>query len=199
MYRAGLARRSSAQQTARMAMQSISQPWRDLDQDDRDDWAAFAADPAQEQTNPLGQAYYLSGWQWFAKINQRLLAAGEALRTTYPPDAYPVAPTMDTPTFAEVSGNPKLELLYPWLEFDGYWLIAFASFLPLSAQETIQRKRRLLAATDSPGNDAEDLTAALLAAFATPAAGARVTLTTYRQTAQGMRSDPVVQSATYTV
>lgn len=46
--------------------------WRSLTAGQRTDWATFAADPAQEQTNSLGESYYLSGYHWFVKCNTRL-------------------------------------------------------------------------------------------------------------------------------
>lgn len=43
--------------------------WQALSGAQRTAWDAFAALAGQEQTNALGEAYYLSGWQWFAKLN----------------------------------------------------------------------------------------------------------------------------------
>jgi hypothetical protein len=43
--------------------------WRALTAGERADWDTFAALPGQAQTNALGETYYLSGWQWYCKLN----------------------------------------------------------------------------------------------------------------------------------
>lgn len=58
------------QSTARARFASLKFQWQALTPSERTDWDDFAALPGQELTNPLGDAYYLSGWQWFTKINQ---------------------------------------------------------------------------------------------------------------------------------
>lgn len=43
--------------------------WLGITDSQRSDWNDYAALPAQQQTDSLGNNYYLSGFQWFAKCN----------------------------------------------------------------------------------------------------------------------------------
>ena len=60
----------------------------------RADWDTFAALPAQELTNSLGQAYYATGCNWFTKCNVRVLRHGGAAFTAVPVVPRPAAPTI---------------------------------------------------------------------------------------------------------
>lgn len=60
---------TTKQRNARAPFSGFASVWRSLSGAQRTAWASFAADPAQEQTNSLGDGYYLSGWQWFCKLN----------------------------------------------------------------------------------------------------------------------------------
>lgn len=66
--------------------------WAALTEGQRDDWRSFAADPAQELTNSLGEAYYASGFNWYCKCNVRLLRTGRATVDDIPTQARPAAP-----------------------------------------------------------------------------------------------------------
>ena len=69
--------------------------WRSLSDAERTDWDDWAELGDQELTDSLGQAYYISGWLWFVKINIRLLRANRATRTAPPVLSQPSAPTID--------------------------------------------------------------------------------------------------------
>jgi hypothetical protein len=60
---------TARQAVQRAAFAAFRNPWRALSPSERADWNTFAADPAQEQLNVLGESYYLSGWQWFCRVN----------------------------------------------------------------------------------------------------------------------------------
>jgi len=66
--------------------------WNNLTSTQRGAWDTWAADPAQEKTNPLGEAYYLSGWQSYVSINLRLIFFLRGLRTAPPTSTQPTAP-----------------------------------------------------------------------------------------------------------
>ena len=68
--------------------------WSALTPTQRSDWADFAALAAQELTDSLGQAYYVSGWLWFVKCNIRLLRVGRTPIQDIPTIARPAAPTI---------------------------------------------------------------------------------------------------------
>jgi len=71
--------------------------------EDWDDWAALAA---QELENSLGEAYYASGFNWFTKLNVRVIRHGGSAFTAVPVIPRPAAPDITElricPTGSEV-------------------------------------------------------------------------------------------------
>jgi len=56
----------------RTAFACLPELWRSTSPAQRAAWAVYAAAPAQEKTNSLGQKYYLTNYQWFVALNTRL-------------------------------------------------------------------------------------------------------------------------------
>lgn len=69
--------------------------WNDMTDVQRAAWRTFAADPAQEMTNSLGEAYYASGFNWYTRCNVRLARQGLPPEVPVPTQARPAAPTID--------------------------------------------------------------------------------------------------------
>lgn len=87
--------RTDGQAAERGFLSRMPALWAALTDAQRADWRTFAADPAQEKTNSLGEAYYASGYNWFCQCNVSLLRVGRATITTFPTQAQPAAPTID--------------------------------------------------------------------------------------------------------
>lgn len=87
--------RSPNQQTERAYLSRMPGLWRALSDAQRAAWDTFAALPAQELFNPLGESYYASGFGWFCKCNVRLLRMARATIQAVPTQARPAAPTID--------------------------------------------------------------------------------------------------------
>lgn len=88
--------RSTLQNAHRNTLATHATGWRNLAQADRDDWDDYADDPAQELTNSLGETYFVSGFNWYVRINTHLSGAGAAARTAAPTLTRPVAPIQAT-------------------------------------------------------------------------------------------------------
>jgi len=86
--------RTPKQSTERGYLARMPGLWSALTDAQRAAWRTFAADPAQELTNPLGEAYFASGFNWFCKCNIRLLRVARATITAVPTQARPAAPTI---------------------------------------------------------------------------------------------------------
>lgn len=89
---------SALQSDQRGRLGALASAWRDLTQGQRDDWIVYAALPAQDRTNTLGETFSASGFNWFVKINDQLESAGEARRDLSPTLTRPVAPILDEPS-----------------------------------------------------------------------------------------------------
>lgn len=76
-------------------MGQMPELWRALTGAQQAAWDVFAALAAQELTNSLGEAYYISGYGWFCKCNLRLLRVARTPIVPVPTQARPAPPTID--------------------------------------------------------------------------------------------------------
>ncbi|KKN23251.1 hypothetical protein LCGC14_0906960 [marine sediment metagenome] len=121
--------RTSRQTIQRGLMTTHSAPWLALTQAQRDDWDTYAADPAQEFTNSLGEAYYGSGYNWYCRINTHLLLSGRARRAVFPAAAAPAAPTLSTAySYEPISVDFHNRITYPQFEFSNHDVIVRVAF-----------------------------------------------------------------------
>lgn len=98
--------RTNPQSLHRNALSTWAAKWRTLSSSDQADWDTYAADPAQEKTNSLGEPYYVSGFAWYVTINLALHQAGAAERDTFPTLTRPSAPVVqDTRLFQTGAGS----------------------------------------------------------------------------------------------
>lgn len=69
--------------------------WTALDPGQKAAWDAFAAAPAQELFNSLGDSYFASGYNWFCKCNLRIFRCARTPIPDPPVQARPAGPTID--------------------------------------------------------------------------------------------------------
>ena len=86
--------------------------WHALAQALRDAWDVWADLPAQELTNPLGETYKISGFNWFIKINIQLLLFPRPIRTAVPTQSRPTIPTI-TNMFVRTGDVLDSTITYP--------------------------------------------------------------------------------------
>lgn len=84
-------------QTAqRRTLSTIPALWNALNGAEQLAWDTFAALPAQDRTNPLGETFSASGYNWFTICNTRLINMGRPPITATPIIARPASPTIST-------------------------------------------------------------------------------------------------------
>lgn len=119
--------RTPDQTANRSDLARISQIWQGIDPADQADWDTYAALPAQELTNPLGEPYYISGFLWFCRLAMNRVYMGLP-----PSESAPVAVVFPAPTistFSAVSGPAgAVTITYPQDEFAGKYML-IQSFL----------------------------------------------------------------------
>lgn len=92
-------------QTAQQALiATFAGMWSRLSYSDQGDWTALAASPPEVDRNSLGLQYFLTGLQWFTRVNTRLYLAGEPTSDTPPIGAAPSPPT--SVSIAAAAGPP---------------------------------------------------------------------------------------------
>lgn len=86
--------RTLAQTQQRANLVQFAQNWKNLTAAQRTAWDAYATDPAQEKTNSLGEAYYISGFAWYVALSNNLKRAGLAAIDAAPTGAIPGTPVI---------------------------------------------------------------------------------------------------------
>jgi len=175
---------------SRCILGSHGTPWRDLAQATRDAWDAYAADPAQQLTNSLGQTYYASGWNWFVTLNSRLTWIERPLIDSPPVAAKPSPPSLSA-VILDPSGGADLSAVeYPVNEFDGWDFICFGRlWLSQGAVARTAGFYRILE-TSTPGASSTNIQSNLEDVFGDIPPAARLFVSVSRQDAWGQRSTP---------
>lgn len=190
--------RSDKQSRQRSRFSYQPELWRALDDTERDAWNDFAADPAQELINALGEPYFASGYAWFVKINTRLARAGYGPRTDPPTDAAPAVPVIDSFTYEDSGGTFVCEITYDPAEFpSGTDIVIFAAAVPRGARMVQYPGYRLLISTIASPTGTYDFAIDYEAVFGVPQLEERCFLRVYKQTDQGMRGGPFETFASY--
>lgn len=162
--------------------------WRALTNTQRADWATFAADPAQELTNSLGEPYFASGYAWFVKINSLLSRAGYSGRTDPPTNTRPAAPVITAFDFLEVAGVFTCDVTYDPAEFPGTMgIVIFAVLIARGGRSVQYSGYRLLVDGIASPTGTYDFSIEFAAAFGVPQLGDRAFVKVYKQDDQGLR------------
>ena len=178
--------RSALQCGRRQALSINAQAWRSVDPADQADWDVFAAALAQRQTDPFGNFYYLSGFQWYVRVNNWLTTCGRAAVSTPPAAAVPVAPTVTS--FQVSAGDGTCHFHFTLGEFipdfdavvfvgigNGYGCIVPPGPMPL------------IVGAQVPAGLSLDFTTELMAVFGSVFVGQRAFLRVHAQTTDGYR------------
>jgi hypothetical protein len=105
-YRRGPRLRTTLQTAHRQHIAISAAAWRDLTPTQRADWDTYAADPAQQLTNSMGDAYYASGFNWYVSLSTNLIRTGRSPIADAPTDPTPTAPTIDDFRVRPSGDNP---------------------------------------------------------------------------------------------
>ena len=88
--------RSGPQRTTRSTLARWAVTWRSLSAANQATWTAYAALPAQQLTDSLGQPYYANGLNWYITTQINLAIIGAAASTVAPVAARPAVPIVQT-------------------------------------------------------------------------------------------------------
>lgn len=113
----GANQRSEKQTQARAVFSNNAQAWADLTPLQRTAWGLFAALPAQQRTNSLGEAYYVSGFCWFVKINCQLELFDKPQRNDPPVQNRPTIPVFNYLS-TQTGDVVRSHIHNPFLAFD---------------------------------------------------------------------------------
>lgn len=91
--------------TERARLASWAPRWAALNAFQVASWNTYAAAAAQAKTDPLGQTYYASGFNWFVECNTARALCGLAYALAAPANPAPAAPAITLPYFFQSPGN----------------------------------------------------------------------------------------------
>lgn len=184
-------------QTAQRAIASTHPgQWAGITQNQRDDWDTYAADPAQELTNSLGEPYYASGFNWFFRINTHLILSGRARRDAAPVAATPATPTVTLAACSEpITLDAHVFIFYPTNEFTGYDVIIALTLHPRATPIWQSRGYRFVHYTTQDTTTMTTFGLKTLELFGQPPAGGKCFLMIQKQNTEGRRSAITTKTA----
>ena len=186
--------KTESQTTQRGLLSQQPEAWRALSSAQQALWDAFAALPAQDQTNPLGVTYSLSGFGWFVKINTRLLRAGRVTRTAPPVLARPANPTISGMNVRSTAGALGSNISYPAGTFAGFDMILQMQLNNAKGRTVPNESGMVQVLNQTVAASAQSITSHLAAAFGIITIGQFAYAFAYRQTIDGLRSAPTTTS-----
>ena len=179
---------STDQSQQRGRTSGMAKTWRGLTQVQRDAWDTWAALPAQEKFNSLGESYFASGFNWYVAINNRLLNVGRGSRATPPVIARPAAPTLTALALYRTGHALDSSVIYPLNEFLTFDLVLFMAMANSQGLLNKTQGWRLTLQTQAPGAVNVTFQDELEAAFGTIQTFQRGFCRLCRQTTDGVRS-----------
>lgn len=192
-YRKPRRQRTARQNAQRSLFSSWAPSWQALTAGERAGWDTYAADPNQELTNSLGQGYFVSGFNWFVRINTHLAQASEAARTAAPTLTRPVAPSIDNVTLRETGGAGTSRIQYAAADPNATMnRVIFATIRNTQALIGAPRSQPFMIIAVQNGLRQVDFQTELEAIFGAIVLGQRLFATTYTQDSHGQRSAPTV-------
>lgn len=182
--------RSMSQQPVRSSLSRLGADWRGMTQSLRDDWDSYAALPAQELTDSLGESYYASGWNWFCNINQNRSTTGQLSTTAVPTAAVPAAPTTPTLTLVPTATGFS-SATFASAQFGTDYGVFLLAVDPREGRAAAFRSDYRIIFTVTPPSALTTITFASLEPFFGPIfADAHAFLLAYQQTTEGRRGPP---------
>lgn len=97
--------RTEFQSLHRAKLIGLSQAWKAISTANKDDWNTYAALPAQDLENSLGETYSISGFNWFVRINLNLFSAGESQEDAIPTLGIPAVPGVNVIQIYKTGGS----------------------------------------------------------------------------------------------
>jgi hypothetical protein len=182
--------RSPTQQPTRLNLATLPAEWRALSQAQRDAWDTYAADPAQEKTDVFGDAYYVSGWNWYCTVAQWRATVGQSSASAPPTASAPAAPTITALTVDEDPADTS-SITFSGTPFSADYGVVYLAFAAANSPTAMPVARRRVALTAGPSSGASTFDFSdLQSIFGALQEGMTVWAWAYTQTTDGRRGAP---------
>lgn len=180
-------------QQARLS--ALPQEWRSLAQALRDAWDTWAALPAQELTNSLGEAYFIPGFNWFIKANIQTQIMGRVLQMAVPTIARPTIPSINALNVRVGDVNPS-NITYPTDTFvPNFDLVLYLAMSNSTAAAAFPNAPKLVHVNQNPSSNFDEFQDGVEEAFGNIQENRKWFAYLVRATIQGLTSPPALFSA----
>ncbi len=104
--------RTAPQTQQRANLVQFAQNWKNLTAAQRTDWDTYAALPAQDKTNSLGETFSISGFAWYVALSNNLKRAGAAAIDSAPLLGTPATPIIQDARLVDdgFAGDSRIRL-----------------------------------------------------------------------------------------
>lgn len=193
--------RTRKQTSHRANLVSFSLTWNTLSDADKLTWDVYAALPAQDLTNSLGEDYSISGFNWFIRINLNRFSIGDAVRLIAPTTTQPASQTIEDVFLFETGSASTTNIELPAGGGTGNPRFVIKAELVTSSGNIAGPAVRSFMLSNRFGEGVTTLPFMdeLLEHFGTALEGQKVFVTLQVQSEQGRRSAPVAASAVTSV
>lgn len=187
--------RTTSQTGERAIISSHPVEWRAITQGQRDSWDTYAAHPAQQLTNPLGETYFASGFNWFCRINTHLVLSSRARRSDPPVGATPVMPILGPSfCFTPISVDFHNRITYTFPQFLDSDVIVRVALYPRKTLLWKSRGYRGVHYTTRTTTTYTEFGLTTLGIFGQPPSGGKCFFQVQRQNTHGRRSAVVTST-----
>jgi hypothetical protein len=181
-----------AQNAVRARITTFGAAWSGMSDGERTGWRDLAATPPENDYNSLGELFYLTGWQWFTRIQQRRLSVGQAVDTTLPGSSGVAMPASLTLDVHSLPAGP-FSLTWPSGTFPaGDAAIAFLAFHPSQGLESMTTRFLQVLALINPNDTTEDIADVAYDLFGQVQTSWMAHVHLLHQRADGVRSTAIV-------
>jgi len=182
---------TNAQQDQVGAWSNLNFEWAQLSSAEQSAWDTYAADPAQELTNSLGETYFATGQNWFIRINSHLIRSGRTIRSAPPSEPLPTLPGDEFLQFVLVSGD--LEIIQWRSPSNGFATDkdypVFVTYAPVTSQIVAPNTGILLKPGTTPLTGGQRFQVQFDNQWGAPITAYRIYSTIYAQGTQGRRGE----------
>ncbi len=185
--------RTLPQSVVRSFLGQLAISWRGLSAANRTAWNTFAALPAQDLIDSLGNTYSASGFNWYIRLGIHALMRGAVPLTSPAGVMTPATVTILTFTVTTV---PAFTVTYAGNPFAGFFFVVTMakSFSDGLLSKEFDYKWTASSGVASPAT--KSFTAQGVAAFGTPQMGDRYYLRVFKEQTGGRRSAPFAIATT---
>lgn len=182
--------RTARQTTQRNRIGKWAQTWQTLTSTQRTNWDTYAALPAQDLVNSLGETYSVSGFAWYVTLNNALEQAGAGPISNAPVLGTPAAPLLTGYVPKATGAATETRVGFNAADPNLTMVKAVWQVISNSAGRLVAPYEFRLCTVEAPSGTSINFQAESEARFGVQIAGQRGYVRTYNQNSEGRRSSP---------